>query len=48
MLLTIENGREYPGASSWWYLPMLYALPVLSPKFVQLARLKVYRVNSGH
>jgi hypothetical protein len=27
---------------------MLYALPVLSPKFVQLARLEVYRVNSTH
>jgi hypothetical protein len=48
LLLTIENGRECPGPSRWWHLPMLYALPVLSPKFVQLTRLKVYRVNSTH
>ena len=46
-VLTIENGREYPG-SPRWHLPMFYALPVLSPELVQLARLEVYRVNSTH
>lgn len=46
-VLTIEKGGEYPGPSRG-HLPMLYALPVLSPEFVQLARLEVYRVNSTH